>query len=172
MKRKNVIKSIIAIALCMVIALTGLDARTVSAAENKCPVKVTFNGKTVTLVKDQNDWESTPTLKTLKSKWGKPKTKTDDSGVKYYTWKKGKTTIQIMDFMANENGIGFTEIQIKDKNGAIWGVKVGMKRAAAIKKIEKATGEKIPNDVDHIFAGGVNFMIKNGKVSEISYARM
>lgn len=82
-------------------------------------------------------------IKTVEKKWGKPDkiewfVKKAKEG--WYTWKKGKTTIKLNNFSGKESGdVG--GIEIKDKNGSIYGVKVGMKKETALKKLRKAVGK-------------------------------
>ncbi len=190
MKCRKTWKGIAAIMLCMVLALTGLNVQVASAASGKVPLKVTFKGKTAAFVKDLNnkDFNEYPTVKSLTSKWGKPK----KSAVKYdageawkYTWKKGKTEIILMTDTRDEKAeISFGKVDIQDKNGALCGVKVGMKKDTAVKKLKKvlrALGLKNADmsiDDDRISiswftltttteynAGGFEFELKNGKVS-------
>lgn len=188
MKCRKTWKGITAIMLCMVLALTGLNVQVASAASGKVPLKVTFKGKTAAFVKDLNKVSKYPTVKSLTSKWGKPK----KSAVQYnaeeawkYTWKKGKTEISLMTDTKDEKAeIRFGKVDIRDKNGALCGVKVGMKKDTAVKKLKKVLkalglkNEDMSIDDDRISiswftltttteynAGGFEFELKNGKVS-------
>lgn len=151
-------------------------------------------------LKDSSGQGDSTKLSSVEKKWGKAKVKKQD-GVTTYTWKKGKTEILVNNFDAEENYIGGIEIDIKDKNGSLWGVKVGMTKAAALKKIKKALGTKtvlgkkrtddglweidgkIPKSGVYIAANEetidaytgvympVTFELKNGKVASISFWR-
>ena len=203
MKRSKTMKSILAFILCACIAVSGIGLETVSAAGKKIPLKVGFKGETVNLIKDLKDssgqGDSTK-LSSVEKKWGKAKGKKQD-GMMTYTWKKGKTKILVNNFDAEENDIGGIEIDIKDENGSLWGVKVGMTKAAALKKIKKALGTKtvlglkrtddglweidgkLPKSGVYIAASEetidaytgvympVTFTIKDGRVTSISFWR-
>lgn len=207
MKRNKTGKSLIALLLCAAIAVSGLCTQTAYAAGKKMPLSVGFKGKTINLIKDINGEErNQTTIASLKKKWGKPKVKKSDNGYYVtYTWKKGKTKIEVGDVQVeagkkNYSGYaGSISISIEDKNGSLWGVKVGMSKADAMKKIKKALGTKKVfkekkdgtgeieggwpdvnvfisqgKDVIHAWNGvylPINFGIKNGKVSSISFSR-
>lgn len=85
-------------------AIVAANADTAYAAQDKIPIKVTFKGKTVTLMKDVNKEPVKPNVKTLKTKWGKPKISVDhgesaeskdkpDVVSKTYNWEKGNTAV-------------------------------------------------------------------------------
>lgn len=150
MKRKKTMKSIFALILGAFIAISAVNPETAYAAGKKMSLNVGFKGKTVNLIKDINNGERNEiTIASLKKKWGKPKVKKSDDGYfVFYTWKKGKTKIEVGDAVVeagkkNYSGyVGSISISIKDKNGSLWGVKVGMSKADAMKKIKKALGTK------------------------------
>lgn len=186
---KTTLKRIITVILCAVLAITSTGINTAYAAQ-KLPLKVTFNGKSATLSKDLTaDDRGTVKIKTVKTKWGAPK-KEKNGGYIYYTWKKGKASIQIGD----DNGyIGSIHIEINDKNASVYGVKVGMKKDAALKKLKNATGIKTVKSISDddyewmnekgIYNGSesiivnsatympISFSLKNGKVSSIYWMR-
>lgn len=171
-KQKNTIKRIAAIVLCMVIAVTGLNTQTVSAASKKLPLKVTFNGKTASLVKDVREYSYSesdyPSIKSLETKWGKAKKSfyengpTPDHKYPQYTWKKGKTKIAVCKYDAESKGIHYFAIEIKDKNGALCGVKVGTKKDTALKKFKNAFGIKKLKEGENMFTDGGNVFISLG----------
>lgn len=193
MKQGKKITSLIALILCAVLAISGLCVETAYAANKKMSLKVGFKGKTVNLIKDINDEYDRYELSvaSVQKKWGKPKTKKyGDSTM--YTWKKGKTTIEVSDFDAKKDGksyVGGITIHIKDKNGSLWGVKVGMKAETALKKIKKALDtENVVDDINDVYGVGIaytkdcisaftgpympaNFELKNGKVTSIGFFR-
>lgn len=145
MKRKNTIRRIATLVLCIVIALTASNLQTASAATEKLPLKVTFNGKngkkTVTIVKDLNKDHDGIKIKTLKSKWGKPSKEENYGTNTEYTWKKGKTSVTVNNGPGTDYVWGLS-VQIKDKNASLFGVTVGMKKNKAVKKLEKGMGTK------------------------------
>ena len=203
---KITLKSIIALIVCIATVITSISAGTGTAyaAEKKIPLKVGFNGEEVTLVNDLNEGGREDTkVKKLEEKWGKPyKTENlGDDGKICYTWKKGKTSIEIINNGIAEPRVyvGHIYINIKDKNGSLLGVKVGMKTATALKKLKKiagnkntilvkkgqelqtdkngnyiakgeATGDGKSIHVTSIYAP-IGFTLKNGKVSSIGFSR-
>lgn len=139
---KTTCKRILTAILCVAIAITtSIGANTAYAAGKKLPLKVTFNGATATLVEDFKA-DISGTMKTVEAKWGKPnaKEKLDFYDYTRYVWKKGKTTITIND--RGDGFVGSIELDIYDKNGAIGGVKAGMKVETALKKLYKIYGKK------------------------------
>lgn len=147
-KTKRMLKVMLTIALCAIMVTSGIGAWPVTsyAAGTKQPLSVNFCGTTVKLIRDLNDWSANPVkFKTVEKKWGKPTKKEQayDKGMWFYTWKKGKSSITINNFSGLALGdVGGIEIEIKDKNASIYGVKVGMKKATALKKLEKAVGKE------------------------------
>ena len=144
---KRMLKVVFAAVLCVAIALSDVGGMvTADAAGKKQPLNVSFCGTTVKLVNDFytdfSEWKPVK-IKTVEKKWGKPNKK--DTAEYSYTWKKGKTTIKLIDsgfFDGKESGdVGGISIEIKDKNGSIYGVKVGMKKETALKKLRKAAGK-------------------------------
>ena len=67
MKRKNTLKSIIALTLCVIIALTTANTQTTFAATKKHAMKIGFNGKngmkTATVIKDLSKEGTGATIK-------------------------------------------------------------------------------------------------------------
>ncbi len=149
---KRIVKAMLAVALCAAMAVSGIGtgAAVSHAAEKKQPLSVNFCGKSAVLVKDLNQAEkqgSQVKFKTLEKKLGKPdKKEAGYDGSKdawTYTWKKGKTSIMVNNFTGTVPGnIGGIEIEIGDKNASVYGVKVGMKKETALKKLEKAAGSE------------------------------
>lgn len=196
MKRHNKLKAAVALILCAFIVLSGISTETAFAANKKIPLKVKFNGAEVSLIKDiYVDTDNLiPLLSSLKKKWGTPKIDKHDGDWSSYTWKKGKTRIEVNNWaffagaMEKEDDImSGGSFSIKDKNASVWGVKVGMTKDAALKKIKKALGIKkvyktyesgvcivakkksieVWTDVSY----PVTFELKNGKVTCISWLR-
>ena len=131
------LQSMLGILLCAMLLITGLETGTVQAAKKKIPLTVGFQGETVTLAEDvSEDIHITP--KDLEKKWGKPKKKTEGTNTSYI-WEKGKTSIR---YSLDTESFTMIFINIKDKNGEFLGVKGGMKKATAMKKLKKALGVK------------------------------
>lgn len=151
MKRKHSFKSIIAIALCVIIAITAASPLTASAATKKTPVKVTFKGKTVNIVTDV-DTMKMPKIKTLKSKLGKKPTVYKQSEYKAsknkyvwvnrYAWVKGDSSINVIENPDKKGYAKSIEIIANDKNAAIFGIKVGMTKDQALGKLDAKLGNK------------------------------
>ncbi len=186
---KTLLKSIITAVLCAAVVIVGIRAEsgTACAAEKKVPLKVVFDKTAVTLVKDLNDTKYNPgrvgesaKLKKLKEKWGGPsKKEVSENGLTYYTWKKGKTSVKVND-QADKGYIGGISIDIGDKNGSMCGIKIGMKKADAVKKLQKLFGkEKVEvveaEDGEYILATSVylpvHFGLSDGKVTDMSWGR-
>lgn len=174
MKKK--LTTILAMFLCAIMTLTAINPSTVYAA-SKTPVKATFKGKTVTLMKDINA-KSTVKIKTLTKKWGKPKKDVYDANdflgenkTTTYRWEKGDTGIEYnlpeREFGSNTKCIRFGS---RDKNFKILGIKVGMKQEKAQKILEDLGGETSEDGSQtDIKTTGIRLMCcySDGKVSSI-----
>lgn len=144
------------------------------------------------------------TLSQVEKKWGK-KTRLAEGYEEYagdaYVWVKGKTFISIREYSASGGGgLGYVMLEIGDKNASVAGVKVGMKRSSALKKLQDSFGKKkvaqlkdgqyaVPNGGSFTIEGKasgkafteisvmtekgmpLSFTLKNGKVSKISWMR-
>ncbi len=179
---KTLLKSMLAAVLCAAMITAGIStgAGTACAASKKAPLKVVFDKKAVNLIKDLNTSTGrgdTPKLKKLEEKWGSPSKKKDESGMTTYTWKKGKTSIEITDYDVEKGGVGSISINIEDKNGSLCGVKTGMKKDDAIKNLQKSLGKKaVSEDGEYIMALTGPYMpvqigLSDGKVSSITWFR-
>lgn len=104
MKRNKTMKSVFALILGAFIAISAVSPEMAHAAGKKMPLSVGFKGKTINLIKDINGEErNQTTIASLKKKWGKPKVKKSDNGYYVtYTWKKGKTKIEVGDVQVEE----------------------------------------------------------------------
>lgn len=145
---KRMLKVTLAVALCTIIAVYGASpgAETTCAAETKPALSVNYCGKTVKLIKDIYGKEVRVKVEAMEKKWGKPNKKEKAYANDYefwYTWKKGKTSIVVDNFTGGDPGnAGGIHIDIKDKNASICGIKVGMKKQKALKKLEKTIGKE------------------------------
>lgn len=168
--------------ICMLLASIIFGGTDVSAKANKS-LKVTYKGKTVALVKNYNVNEygrsNSVTFAKCEKAWGKAKKKKNNALVSY-TWKNKNTKIELSNFDAPAGVVGSISISIKDKRGAIAGVKVGMSKATAIKKLKNIFGPKnvrvSSTAVAGIYGGNgmhisAGFTIKNGKVIGMSAFR-
>lgn len=176
MKTKKLFSLALVCALLVSVVFGGTDV----SAKSKVPFKVTYKGKTVTLVEDYNTLGQNTkrvSLQKVKKAWGKCKTK-KESACTTYTWKTKKTEIAISDNW-HPGKVSGMSISIKDKNGSIAGVKVGMTKAQALKKLKKTFGSshvKLDKYTDsnksfiRIDNIGMNFFdIKSGKIVSMSY---
>lgn len=181
-------KRILTAILCAAILITGLATMTgidTAYAAKKHPLKVTFNGKSVTLAKDIGEEAHATSLDTLEEKWGKPKAKINKmEGTAAYTWKKGKTSIMLTVY--NDGGTCIS-VNIPDKNGSILGIKTGMAKATALKNLKKATGlqegeegiyvyeeygnPKIDEIINIPISIACKVYLKDGKVTNIYYKK-
>jgi len=199
---KTTPKSIIALIVCMATVITSISAGTgtACAAGKKIPLKAGFKGTEIILVKDLNSYSREDTkIKKLEKKWGKPsKTKKLDEYKTSYIWKKGKTSIEVINDDICKDYVGGIHISIKDKNGSLYGIKVGTKTDTALKKLKKVAGNKNTillregqvldihdnsyiakgkptGDGNHISVVSgympIGFELKNGKVSSMYWGR-
>lgn len=189
MKQHKKLKAAVALVLCVCFVLSGISAETAFAANKKFPLKVTFNGVEASMDKDLYDMNADKgTISSLKKSWGKPKTSKDGDATSY-SWEKGKSYVWLYDRQPEyPGGEGPLMIDIKDKNGAVWGVTVGTKKDAALKKLKKVFGAKkvykkeedawnfggivVNKKSIEAFAGPygpVTYKLKNGKVSSIYF---
>lgn len=179
MKSRRLFSFALICVLLVSIIFGGADV----SAKSKVALKVTYKGKTVTLIKDNDEIIKNPvtykkvSIKNVQKAWGKGSSKTTKlSGTtttwKTYTWKTKKTKISIAD-NHYPGKVGAIDISIKDKNGSIAGVKVGMTKAQALKKLKKAYGLKhiqVQGDFIRIDNLGMNsFTVKSGKIVSMGY---
>lgn len=178
-----------ALAFCMMLGVVLCMQTEASAAVPK-GVKVTYNGKSITFNREIT-WKgdqpvvklhSEPkTLKDVEKKWGK-KTRLAKDGEEYageaYVWKKGKTFISVRQDPGGKY-LGYVYVESKDKNAAVAGVKVGMKKETAVKKLQKLYGkDAVMADKGKkgvITSGGdwgmLEITFKNGRISGIVWMR-
>lgn len=169
---KKTLATIITMILCAVIAITGISAETAYAAGNTS-LKVTFNKKSVKLsINEENKGIEKPDINALTNAWGNPSV-SENEWTSDYIWKKGKTEIIYTD-IPSEPMYSNISMDIKDKNAEICGLKVGMKKAKAVKILKKFGKEiNIDNNVItiQIIEKGriqINCTLKKGKISQIT----
>lgn len=188
MKGRNRIISVL-LALCMAAGMV-LCAQTQAFAAAAKGVKVTYNGKSIVFdrqivyqgEKPSVKLNSEPkTLKEVEKKWGK-KTRlakgTEEYAGEAYVWKKGKTFISVRQDPGGEC-LGYAYVESKDKNVTVAGVKVGMKKAAAVKKLQKQYGASAvtadKGSKGTIYGGGdwgmLEIQFKNNKITGILWMR-
>lgn len=182
MNKKRILSAFMA--LFMIFSMVFATKVNVSAKSAK-GVKITFDGKSVTL----NTKAEPKTLEEVEKIWGK-KTRLAEDDEEYagyaYVWEKGKSKIIVMQpskaVPEFEDALGYTCAEISDKNASVAGVKVGMKRADALKKLQKAYGKKnvkqmkdgnTYTEISVNVGNGmpVSYNIKSGKVSSIYWMR-
>lgn len=142
MKTKKLFSLTLICMLLVSIIFSGTDV----SAKSKMALKVTYKGKTLTLVDNfkENSFgrSSNVTFKKCEKAWGKPKKKksSDVGNTTNYTWKTKKTEIVLNDYDAPAGVVGGIYVSINDKNGALAGIKVGMTKAKALQKLKKTFG--------------------------------
>jgi len=198
---KKTISVFTALVLAIAICLSAFGTNAYAASENG-NLKIKYKGKTVVL--DSGAFSHNMNMikiKNVKKAWGKPNKTVTNEESKIHTYKKGKTKITLYTKVYNSaasNGYkkGYYhlgDITIKDKNASLAGVKVGMSKNTAMKKLKKYygtnkidmgeyfTGDKrkisrvyYENGAINVFMGPfmpIEFIIKKGKVTEISWMR-
>ena len=164
---KTTFKRIIAVILCAVIVIASTGTNTAYAATSKPPLKLKFNGKSINMVNVlENGNEETASIAEVMKKFGEPdkKSEANDLGTEFteYVWEKGSSSIQLTNIKVLSNGseyLGHFDVQLKGKNDALCGIKVGMKKAAVLKKLKKMFGK---NDVC-VAKEGQSIVFKKGK---------
>lgn len=131
----------------------------------------TYKGNTISLV------GTSTTFSKVKKAWGTPNKTQNVSGGKVrsgklYTYKKGKSYIAVLDSKSLTKL--YYEVNIKDKNMYVNDVKVGMKKATAISKLQKAYGKSKVKDNKKgtitVYYTGINpikLSYKSGKITTI-----
>ena len=198
MNKKRILSALLAV--CMVFSMVLCIQSDVSA-KSAGGIKIVFNGKKAVTLNSSSEPE---TLSQIEKKWGE-KTRLaegyEDYAGEAYVWEKGKTFISIREYKESEGGgLGFVMLEVGDKNASVAGVKVGMKRSRAVKKLQGIYGKKkvallkggqyaVP-DGDSFTIGGkasgksyteisvmtekglmLSFSLKNNKVTKISWMR-
>jgi hypothetical protein len=167
--------------LCLALVITTICSTPVSASVPKKAYSVTFNGKTKTLIKlsdtKKDSYTGSVSPDSLKKAWGKYTKKDRGDGITDYNFKKGKTTLT---FTSIEGVTWWSPyITIKDKNAAFCGVKVGMTKDKAVKKLQsvfgkspvKSTSKQITLEFsdDEDYPGYLEITINSGKVTKIFF---
>lgn len=177
---KKTIRSIFTLTLCIILVITGIintGTDTACAADGKMPVKVTFKKKTVTIDSGKSTNGADIQPETLEEKFGSPK-ETAENDCTTYTWKKGKTTIEYsIYYMGDKVYQKHIGIDIQDRNATLYGIKTGMNKSTALKKLQKAYGAKksdIYGENPEVLRFNANCIsssveFKNGKVIRIQY---
>lgn len=140
MNRKRILSALLTV--CMVFCMVLLTQTDVYAKSTD-GIAIVFDGKkSITL----NSGSEPKTLSQVEKKWGK-KTRLAEGYEEYaaeaYVWEKGKTFISIREYKESEgSGLGYVMLQVEDQNASVAGVKVGMKRSRAVKKLQGLYGKK------------------------------
>lgn len=164
--------------ICMLLVSIIFGGTNVSANAKKS-LKVTYKGKTITLSQnfnvDKYGRNKNITFAKCEKAWGKAK-KVKSGGIVFYAWKSKKTLIEMSNYKTTAGEVGAISISVKDKNCSVSGVKVGMSKAKALKKLNKTFGSKnvkVTSKYIYIKYGGkrmpteIQFNIKKGKISEM-----
>lgn len=110
-------------------------------------------------------------IKRCKKTWGKATKTIYDDQMDVYIWKKGKTRIQLSSTKGGRLcGIMMT---MKDKNGAMAGIRVGMSEKQVIKDLKDMYGPQgieISNRSIEVRSSDVSYEIVSGKISRIRKA--
>ena len=189
MNKKRILS--IFMAFCVIAGLVLGTQTEVSAKNQKSPtLTITFNGGSITLdfaradiftVDDEKNSQEPKTLDEVEEKFGKRTKMTkneitlSEDETKYwatYIWKKGKTKISISE-NPEINRLRDAIVDIKDKNGAINGIKVGMSKAKAVKILKNQYGSKNVDVGKNSVSAAYQLILylKNGKVSKIHWQR-
>lgn len=90
---KKLVKSITAVILIAAMAIGVFHTDTVYAAKKTPPLKITFNGKSLNLIKVQKDGEQKiAAVETIEKAFGAPDEKIElDENNTRYNWNKGKS---------------------------------------------------------------------------------
>lgn len=167
-------KKLFPVALICALIISIIFSSTNVSAGSKFFLEVGYKGKTVTLF----NGKKRTSLKTVQKAWGKSKTASsyEASGLYPYNWKAGKTKILIVSNRPNGK-TGSMHISIKDKNGSMSGVEIGMTKAQALKILKKKYGSRNLEVTDsnnrsyiRIKTLDINeFIIKSDKVVRMDY---
>ena len=172
MIKKRFLSSLLAV--CVVFSMI-FCTRTDVYAKSTESIKIVFDGKKAITLNSKSEPE---TLSQVEKKWGK-KTRLAEGDEEYageaYVWEKGKTFISIREYKESEgSGLGYVMLEVGDKNASVAGVKVGMKRSKAVKKLQKIYGKKkvaLLKDGQYAVPDGDSFTI-DGKASGKSYTEI
>lgn len=187
MNKKRILSAFLT--LCMVFCMV-LFTRADVSAKSADGIKIVFNAKKAVTFNSGSEPE---TLSQIESKWGK-KTRLAEGYEEYageaYVWEKGKTFISIREYKESEGGgLGYVMLAVSDKNASVAGVKVGMKKSRAVKKLQGIYGKEnvvllkegqpaVPDwkpcpEISVRTEAGmpVSFSLKNGRVFRISWMR-
>lgn len=187
MNKKRILPAFLT--LCLAFSMV-LFARAYVSAKSSDGIKIVFNGKKAVALGSESEPE---TLSRIEGRWGE-KTRLAESPEEYageaYVWEKGKTFISIREYKESEGGgLGYVMLAVSDKNASVAGVKVGMKKSRAVKKLQGIYGKEnvvllkegqpaVPDwkpcpEISVRTEAGmpVSFSLKNGRVFRISWMR-
>lgn len=170
-------KKITSLLLCVLLAMTLLGSTFVSAARKPITLDVRFNGHTVRLITDADKRDATASLKSTRKAWGKHSKYENGIYWHRYTYKRGKSTIEISDNDVKKDRIGGISLKVYDKNVAVAGIKVGNSRTYVLKTLKKIYGSKAVHNsrntitVDFGPYMPISFKMKNDHVYSISWFR-
>lgn len=138
---KKLLRSILTIALCAVLAITAAGTETAYAASKKMPAKVTLDEETVTFSKDIKKGLKKISIKSVEKKWGEA----TETGDNYYCWKSGTSFIECFTYKKN---VQYIQVYVQDENSSMFGITCGMTEKTALKKLKKYGFKESELDID------------------------
>lgn len=188
MKKYRTIKSLCVLIAC-ILFVGILSSITIQAKAKRGKLKVKYNGKTIVMITTKTNKKNSEiigmtTYKEIKKAWKNPTKTKKKYGQKMKYYKKGKTSIGFYTdakWYDSNNQIdksltlaGF-DIDIKDKNASLCGVKVGMSKKKALSVLRKQFDKKAIESTDDaitLWFGGfmpTSFSLENGKVVSMRF---
>ena len=180
---KKIKRRFLAMGICLAVLFCSLaPVQPVNAAAETINLTVRYKGKNVTFEAYRNPNTSktkivkkAKTYAAVKKAWGKANVVEGGVGGYAYTWKSGKTEIW---FNTDEKGKRSESIliDIKNKKATLCGIKVGMSKKQALRKLRKQWGKKNVSTTKNqilvqTYPGLIpmTFDLKSGKIRSIYY---
>lgn len=159
---KTTWKRIITVIICAAVVASGLCTDTACAAGKKPPLSVTFDGKSLDLVRVLEDGdEESASIDEVVEILGEPDQKEKlDEFYTSYLWENGKSGISFAHYVnGNTDILCHFGVTLKGKKDVLCGIKTGMKKKTVLKKMKKAYGKDNVGTAKE----GQSFGYKNGK---------
>lgn len=144
LQMKTIWKRILTVILCAAIAASGLCTGTAYASGKKPPLSVTFDGKSVDLVRVLEDGdEESASIGEVVEILGEPDEKEKlDKFYTSYLWENGKSGISFAHYVNEDLDIlCHFGVTLKGKKDALCGIKTGMKKKTVLRKMKKKYGK-------------------------------
>lgn len=141
---KTAWKRIITVILCAAVAASGLCTDAAYAAGKKPPLSVTFDGKSVDMVRVLEDGdEESASIDEVVEILGEPDKKEKmDEFYTSYLWENGKSGISFAHYVNEDTDIlCHFGVTLKGKKDALCSIKTGMKKKTVLRKMKKAYGK-------------------------------